>query len=192
MTSRLEQAMRWAAQAHAGQTRRSSDIPYFEHVAAVAMILDRMGFSEDVVIAGLLHDIVEDTPTSLEDVDSRFGRMVSDLVRHCSEVKNDDQGNKRPWIDRKRDHLAALADAPVEARGIILADKLHNLTCIDIDLQEDRPVWSGFHAEREQVLCYYRRAIDLCGQGDARLESLAESCRDLLARVDRPKGAGTS
>src|ERR1039458_2599643 len=79
MTLRLEQAMRWAAQAHAGQTRRSSDTPYFEHVAAVALILDRAGFSEDVVIAGLLHDVVEDTATSLADVASRFGAPVSEL-----------------------------------------------------------------------------------------------------------------
>jgi guanosine-3',5'-bis(diphosphate) 3'-pyrophosphohydrolase len=184
LTLRLEQAMRWAAQAHAGQTRRSSDTPYFEHVAAVALILDRAGFSEDVVIAGLLHDIVEDTATSLTDVAARFGEAVSELVGHCSEVKNDELGNKRPWIDRKRDHLAALSGAPVEARGIILADKLHNLICIELDLREERPVWSGFHAAREQVLWYYRTTIDLCGKGESRLEALADSCRDVLARVE--------
>ena len=108
ITTRLEQAMRWAAQAHAGQTRRNSDTPYFEHVAAVALILDRSGFSEDVVIAGVLHDIVEDTAATLADVAQRFGDLVSEMVRHCSEVKTDEHGNKRPWIDRKRDHLAAL------------------------------------------------------------------------------------
>jgi len=187
MTWRLEQAMRWAAQAHAGQTRRSSDTPYFEHVAAVALILDRAGFAEDVVIAGLLHDVVEDTATSLAEVAARFGETVSDLVRHCSEVKTDERGNKRPWIDRKRDHLAALSNAPVEAKGIILADKLHNLICIELDLRESRPVWSEFHAEKKQVLWYYRAAIDLCGQGNSRLESLAQSCRDVLARVEQWK-----
>jgi (p)ppGpp synthase/HD superfamily hydrolase len=192
MTLRLEQAMRWAAQAHAGQTRRSSDTPYFEHVAAVALILDRAGFSEDVVIAGLLHDVVEDTATSLADVASRFGAPVSELVRHCSEIKNDDQANKRPWIDRKRDHLAALSEAPAEARGIILADKLHNLICIELDLREDRPVWSGFHAERQEVLWYYRTAIDVCGQSDSRLESLADSCRGVMVRVELLKGHGAA
>ena len=109
---------------------------------------------------------------------------VSELVRYCSEVKTDGQGNKRPWIDRKRDHLAALAAAPTEARAIILADKLHNLISIELDLREDRPVWSQFHAEREQVLWYYRSAIELCGRGDARLESLAGSCWDVLGRVE--------
>jgi (p)ppGpp synthase/HD superfamily hydrolase len=184
MTLRLEEALRFAAKAHHGQMRKGSGTPYFEHVVAVALILDRAGFEEDVVVAGLLHDVVEDTATSFEDVADRFGARVSELVRHCSEVKTDEQGNKRPWIDRKRDHLAALSAAPFEALGIILADKLHNLISIELDLRENRPVWLQFHAEREQVLWYYRSAIELCGQGDARLESLAGSCWDVLARVE--------
>ena len=61
MTSRLEAAFRWAAECHEGQTRKGSRTPYVEHVAAVALVVDRAGFDEDVVIAGLLHDVVEDT-----------------------------------------------------------------------------------------------------------------------------------
>jgi guanosine-3',5'-bis(diphosphate) 3'-pyrophosphohydrolase len=184
MTLRLEQAMRFAAQSHAGQLRKGSDTPYFEHVVAAALILDRVGFPEDVVIAGLLHDIVEDTAVSLEEVAIRFGTRVSELVRHCSEVKTDERGSKRPWIDRKRDHLAALADAPIDAWAVILADKLHNLICIELDLRENRPVWSQFHAEREQVLWYYHATIEVCGHGDSRLEHLAASCRQVLGRVE--------
>jgi (p)ppGpp synthase/HD superfamily hydrolase len=184
MTTRLERAMRWAAQSHHGQTRRSSQTPYFEHVAAVALILVRAGFDEDVVIAGLLHDIVEDTTVTLDDVATRFGRAVAELVRHCSEIKTDSSGKKRPWIDRKRDHLAATALAPFEARAIILADKLHNLISIELDIEENRPVWSEFHAEQSQVLWYYHAAIDRCTQGDARLELLARSCHEVLARVE--------
>ena len=184
MTLRLEEAMRFAAQAHAGQSRKGSDTPYFEHVAAVALILDRAGFSEDVVIAGLLHDVVEDTPVSIEEVAALFGPTISDLVLHCSEVKTDEQGRERPWIDRKRDHISALALAPTEARGIILADKLHNLISIELDLRDKRAVWSQFHAKREQVLWYYHATIDVCGQGDPRLEQLAMSCRDVLDRVE--------
>jgi len=184
MTSRLEKAMRWAAVCHDGQTRRSSGTPYFEHVAAVALILDRAGFDEDVVIAGLLHDVVEDTAATWDDVAARFGAAVAEIVRHCSEVKTDAQGRKRPWIDRKRDHIAALALAPVAARGVILADKLHNLICIELDLREGRPVWSEFHAEREQVLWYYHAMIDLCGRDDPRLARLAAACHEVLAQVE--------
>ena len=193
MTLRLEEAMRFAAKAHGGQSRRGSGTPYFEHVVAVALILDRAGFPEDVVVAGLLHDVVEDTATSFEEGCHPFRRG---RVRACSlllwKSETDSQGNKRPWIDRKRDHLAALALAPPEARAIILGDKLHNLISIELDLRENRPVWSQFHAEREQVLWYYRSAIDLCGRGDSRLEAFAECCRDVLARVDLLRDQGGS
>jgi guanosine-3',5'-bis(diphosphate) 3'-pyrophosphohydrolase len=184
MTLRLERALRWAAECHQGQTRRSSPTPYVEHVMAVALVLDRAGFAEDVVIAGLLHDVVEDTQATFEDVAERFGPIVAETVRHCSEVKLDAQGNKRPWIDRKRDHLAAMAVAPLAARGVILADKLHNLVTIELDLLEGRPVWPEFHADRAQVLWYYRAAIDACGGEDARLQRLVGSCQDVLARVE--------
>jgi guanosine-3',5'-bis(diphosphate) 3'-pyrophosphohydrolase len=188
MTLQLEEAMRFAAQAHAGQLRKGSDTPYFEHLAAVGLILDRAGFPEDVVIAGLLHDVVEDTPVSFEELTSLFGATISDLVRQCSEIKTDEHGHKRPWIDRKRDHIAALASAPVDAHGIILADKLHNLISIELDLRAERPVWAQFHAAREQVLWYYHATIDVCGQDDPRLERLAMSCRDVLARVENVGG----
>src|SRR5207253_3342099 len=141
ITSRLGQAMRWSARCHAGQSRQGGDIPYFEHAAAAALILGRAGFDVDVVIAGLLHDVVEDTAATFEEVATRFGPAVCETVRHCSEVKNDAEGRKRPWIDRKRDHLAALAGASSAAWAVILADKLHNLRCIELDLNEGRPVW---------------------------------------------------
>ncbi|MGP0064500.1 MAG: HD domain-containing protein [Isosphaeraceae bacterium] len=176
--------MRWSALCHRGQTRKGSEIPYFEHVAAVALILDRGEFDEDVVIAGLLHDVVEDTDATLEEVGSRFGSGVREVVRDCSEVKLDAAGRKRPWIDRKRDHLAALMDASTAVWAVILADKLHNLTCIDLDLEEGLPVWSQFNAERSQVLWYYRATIDAAPGEDPRIVTLVEACRAALARIE--------
>ncbi len=184
MTPRLEQALRWSAVCHQGQTRKGSGTPYFEHAAAVALILDRAGFEEDVVIAGLLHDVVEDTAATFEEVAARFGPLVCEIVRQCSEVKHDAEGQKRPWIDRKRDHLAALGGAPTSTWAVILADKLHNLISIELDLEEGRPVWSLFNAERSQVLWYYQATIDACDVADRRVEALADSCRAVLARIE--------
>jgi guanosine-3',5'-bis(diphosphate) 3'-pyrophosphohydrolase len=180
----LERALRWASACHQGQVRRGSETPYVQHVVAVALILDRLGFPEDIVIAGLLHDAVEDTDATLDDVRARFGDEVARLVAFCSEVKTDSQGRKRPWIDRKRDHLEALDGAPMAARAVILADKLHNLLSIECDLREGRVVWSLFHAGRTDVLWYYRTAIDRFGQGDPRLEALAKRCRQVLAEIE--------
>ncbi|MCA1686012.1 MAG: HD domain-containing protein [Planctomycetia bacterium] len=180
----LERALRWASTAHQGQVRRGSGVPYFEHVVAVAMIVDRLGFGEDVVVAGLLHDVVEDTPATFDEVRARFGPAVADLVAHCSEVKTEAGGRERPWNDRKRDHLAALAAAPVEARAVALADKLHNLLSIACDLRDGRPVWSLFHADRGSVLGYYRAALDTLGAGDPRLSALAAEARRTLDEVE--------
>jgi (p)ppGpp synthase/HD superfamily hydrolase len=184
MSPRLDAALCYAAACHGGQVRRGCDVPYFEHVVAVGWILDRAGFDEDVVIAGLLHDVVEDTHATLAEVEQRFGAVVAGLVGFCSEIKTDDQGRKRPWIDRKRDHLAAVPAAPVGARAVILADKLHNLISMERDLAERRDIWSLFHARRDQVLWYYHEAIRACGTGDPRLEGLAARCREVLSSVE--------
>ena len=76
----LERALRWASLGHAGQVRKGSGVPYVEHVVAVAMIVDRLDFEEDVVIAALLHDVVEDTDATLDDVRARFGPAVAAIV----------------------------------------------------------------------------------------------------------------
>lgn len=178
-----ERALRLAAVGHRDQVRKGSDTPYVEHPMAVALILDRSGYDEETVIAGLLHDLVEDTEVTLEQIRERFGDRVAEIVDHCSEVKLDASGVKRPWIDRKRDHLASAANAPESARAVILADKLHNLISIRLDQAEGGPVWSSFHADRDQVLWYYRAMIDACRSGEPGLSRLADQCLELLDAI---------
>lgn len=184
ISSTLERAIRRAAEWHDGGHRKGSKLPYVVHPFAVAMILDRMGFDEDVVVAGLLHDAVEDTEATLEDVRAEFGAKVAELVGWCSERKTDERGEHRPWAERKRDHLAALAAAPVEARAIVLADKLHNLTSIRFDLEAGRPVWSLFNAGRKDVLANYRASIETLSHSEPKLDALSAACREVLADVE--------
>lgn len=92
MSLNVEQALLLATVAHAGQARRCSAVPYVEHAFAVAWILDRAGFEEDTVVAGLLHDVVEDTSVTLGEIVSRFGPVVAEMVELCSERKTDAQG----------------------------------------------------------------------------------------------------
>ena len=180
----LERALRMAAKGHEGQVRKGSPVPYVEHPMAVAMILDRAGFDEDVVIAGLLHDLVEDTDVSLDEIRASFGDDVAETVAACSEVKLDPTGRKRPWADRKRDHLETLKSATLATKAVILADKQHNLASIALDLEEGRHVWSTFNAPRPDVLAYYRASLTACGTGDPRLEVLARQASTILGRVE--------
>jgi guanosine-3',5'-bis(diphosphate) 3'-pyrophosphohydrolase len=179
----LERAIRLAAQWHDGGHRKGSKLPYIVHPFGVAMILDRLGFDETVVVAGLLHDVVEDTDATLADLEREFGARVAEIVGWCSERKTDDAGLHRPWSDRKRDHLAALSAAPFEARAVVLADKLHNLTSIRFDLDEGRPVWTLFNASRRDVLDQYQVSIEQLGRSDSRLAALLSACREALAAV---------
>lgn len=183
----LERALRWAAVAHRGQSRKGPppEVPYLEHVAGVAWIVDRAGFSERVVMAALLHDVVEDTAVTLDALAAAFGAEVAEWVDACTERKVDAEGRRRPWIDRKREALDRLAAASTEARGIALADKLHNLLSIELDRAEGRDVWGAFNADRASVLWYYRESADRLGWGDDRLGALADDCRAAIGRIDR-------
>jgi guanosine-3',5'-bis(diphosphate) 3'-pyrophosphohydrolase len=150
---------------------------------AVALILERLGFNEEVVIAGLLHDLVEDTNVTLGEVRRSFGDRVAEIVAGCSEEKLDSEGRKRPWSDRKSDHIEVVKQANYEVRAVVLADKLHNLISIELDLSEGRPVWSTFHAGRLEVLNYYEAMLSACDSGEPRLARLLVECRALLMDV---------
>ncbi len=186
MSETLERALRWAAACHHGQTRKGSGIPYFEHPAAVAMILHRLEFPEEVVVAGALHDVVEDTDATIAEVAARFGPVVAEIVGLCSEIKLDASGAKRPWLQRKTEYIHTLSTSDSNAaKAVALADKLHNLVCIACDLRDGVDLWSRFNADQSQALWYYHTAIDTFGVGDARLETLADECRRVLGEVVR-------
>ncbi len=190
LTTRLEKALRLASLWHRGQRRKQSDLPYIQHPFAVALILDRLGFEEDVVIAGLLHDAVEDTEATIEMIREEFGERVADLVASSTEEKRDAEGRKRPWEDRKRDHLESLAKASVDARAVVLADKLHNLLSMRFDVEAGQDLWERFNAPRDRVLWYYESMIVKTGYGDPRLKTLAGECRDALDTIRGSEASG--
>lgn len=183
LTPRLARALRQAAFWHRDGKRRGSGVPYLEHVLSVALILDRMHYPEDVVIAGLLHDAIEDTEATAELIESEFGPHVASLVARCSETKRDAEGRKRSWEERKRDHLRSLVDAPEEVRAILLADKLHNLLSMLLDSQEGRPVTTMFHAPWSSVLDYYEKSTKTLRGEDVKLEELSGRCLRLLMEL---------
>jgi guanosine-3',5'-bis(diphosphate) 3'-pyrophosphohydrolase len=190
----LERALRTAAIAHRGQLRKGGEVPYFAHAAAVALILARAGFTEETLLAAaLLHDVVEDTDVTLDELAAKFPPDVIALVTALSETKTDAAGRLRPWEDRKAEHLRQIAAAPQEARVIALADKLHNMATLRLDLAAGTIALSAFRAPPERLLWYYRSTIDAAAGDDARLEPLAEMCRaewDRLRRALSPAAAG--
>ena len=101
-------------------------VPYIVHPMHVAMILRTHGFDEDLVIAGLLHDTVEDCAIDPAAIEAQFGPGVGALVGAVTEQKTDADGERRPWRDRKLDQLAHLRTGDARIAALKCADALHN------------------------------------------------------------------
>ena len=163
LTQRLGQALALAVQAHDGQMRKGTAIPYIAHPMGVASIALEFGASEDQAIAALLHDALEDGgPHYAPLIEAQFGAAVLALVQACTDGVPDASGAKADWGERKRAYLAHLAEAPDEVLLVSGADKLHNARAIVSDLITIGPdVFKRFKAGREGTLWYYRALADV-------------------------------
>lgn len=180
----IEHAIRVAARAHRHDCRKGSDIPYLSHSASVALLLERVGISDDQILAAaLLHDVVEDTAVTLEDLARDFPPPVVDLVRGLSERKLDGLGQTRPWRDRKEEHLEVVKAAPFGVRAIVLADKLHNLGTMVFDIEQGEPIWTRFNASREDILWYQQAMLTAADQGEPELVPLVTACLQFIERL---------
>lgn len=149
--TKIDEAIVFATMAHKGDCRKGTQLPYISHPYAVAMLLQQAGCGEDVIIAGLLHDTVEDTDVTLDDVEQRFGQRVADLVAAASEPDK-----SATWEARKQHTIDFVATAPLDAKYLSCADKLHNLRSILADLERDGPaVWRRFQRGRDDQTWYY-------------------------------------
>ena len=151
----IDLAIEVAAKAHRDQLRKGTDLPYVCHPFAVGLILTQAGCTEDVVVAGILHDTVEDTPLTLADIEQKFGADVARIVAGCSEP--DKSGS---WEDRKRHTLDLIREAPLDVCTVVCADKLHNVRSIlaERSVIGDK-VWDRFRRGREKQVWYYRGLV---------------------------------
>ncbi|MBC7817744.1 MAG: bifunctional (p)ppGpp synthetase/guanosine-3',5'-bis(diphosphate) 3'-pyrophosphohydrolase [Planctomycetaceae bacterium] len=180
----VERAMRIAAKAHRHHHRKGSDLPYITHPASAALLLLKAGIDDDEILAAaLLHDVVEDTDHTLDMLTADFPAKVVQLVAAMTERKHDHDGRKRSWQERKDEHLRHIAAEPWEARAIVLADKLHNLGSMRVDLENGEEVWSRFNAPPGRVLWYHREMIAAASQNDPRLAGLAAECTALIEHL---------
>ena len=125
----LQQVFHFAIEAHKGQKRKYTGEDYIVHPMAVCRIVERHGGSEDQQAAALLHDVVEDTAYTLQDIHVNFGHDIATLVQWLTDTSKPEDGNRtiRKEIDRKR-----LAEAPAEAQFVKLADMIDNSKTIFI------------------------------------------------------------
>jgi (p)ppGpp synthase/HD superfamily hydrolase len=165
--ARIAQASAYAVSAHAGQTRKGTSVHYASHVLGVgALVIEHAGTTEQV-IAGLLHDVVEDCGGAqrLEEVRQVFGDTVAELVAAVSDAAPAPGEQKAPWRWRKErylEHLAHLVDDRSPAVLVSACDRLHNLTAIGEDLDDPAvgtDVFARFNASLEDVLWNHRSTV---------------------------------
>ena len=134
-TAKIACALCFAANAHSGQYRKGTNIPYISHLTNVMKILCENNCTEEVIVAGILHDVVEDTPVTIEEVEAIFGREVAFLVRGATEVqklvKIRKDSDEVSWKERKQHTVHFLTeDATPDQLLVSSADKLDNLRSI--------------------------------------------------------------
>ena len=146
----IHNAIVFAARKHDKQYRKSTDIPYISHLMEVMQILIENNCEDEVVIAGILHDTLEDTNTSPDEIRSSFGKKVLSIVQSESEDKS------KEWIDRKLESIAHIRSASVECKLVCCADKLSNIRSIYADLKTiGEKVWDRFNADKTNIKRYY-------------------------------------
>jgi (p)ppGpp synthase/HD superfamily hydrolase len=192
LTDKFDRALLYATQVHGGQVRKETSIPYVAHLLAVAATVLEYGGDEDLAIAALLHDSVEDQggTARLEDVRNRFGEGVAHIVERCSDslVDTSKGGRKADWRERKEAYFAHLLKADEEILRVSLADKVHNARAILRDLRKPdigEKVWARFSVPKEKTLWYYRSLTDTFCE---RLPSqLANELREIVEVLESMK-----
>jgi len=173
---KIEKAITFATMAHLKQTRKLTNIPYITHPYHVGMLLLQAGCSEEIVCAGLLHDTVEDTEVTNQDLVREFGEEVARLVEGSSEP------NKNlPWEDRKEHTIDFLKTAPRDICMIVCADKLSNIRSIISDIEvAGEIVWGKFNRGKDKQEWYYRGIISSLSnqlKGEPLFEELIKEVR---------------
>ena len=168
LTDRFDRALLYATHVHGGQVRKGTSTPYVAHLLAVAATVLEYGGDEDLAVAALLHDSVEDQggAARLDDIRNRFGEPVARIVEACSDsLANTAKGEpKADWLERKKAYIAKLRRVDEDILWVSLADKVHNARTILRDLRKPdigEKVWARFNVSTKQTLWYYRSLADM-------------------------------
>ncbi|MFL5464656.1 MAG: HD domain-containing protein [Gemmatimonadaceae bacterium] len=166
----INHAFAFAAKHHDRQVRKGTKLPYLTHPANVAVILTRYGRDNDTIVAGILHDVIEDcirdgyTREMLEQrIADKFGAKVLDTVLAVTYRRNDDDGVELSGEERRADYLERLERANEDARWVCVADKIHNAATIIADLRrtvDPETVWNRFGSGRAGTARWYRQVYE--------------------------------
>jgi (p)ppGpp synthase/HD superfamily hydrolase len=184
---RLAEAAGYAIELHARQPRKGTSIPYVTHLFTVCSLALEDGGDEDEAIAGLLHDAAEDQggQATLDEIGRRFGPVVEMLVDGLTDTLEDP---KPDWRPRKEAYLQRLPGEPESVLRVSIADKLHNIRSIAIDVQNNgEAAWQRFNAGRDGQAWLHRSLLAIFATSLSGSRNLPEY-RRLVQTVFGPEG----
>ena len=180
-TSLFDKAVKLAVEAHSGTERRCKGYPYIIHPMEAAAIVATMTNDQEMLAAAILHDVVEDTDVTIEQIREMFGDRVAMLVQHETAPADPNL----TWRERKAIQVKQLKAAPLDSKIVALGDKLSNMQGIALDYgQVGDEVWKRFHAPngKPDVEWYYRALAEALHElsGTAAYQGFVEMMEDVF------------
>ena len=178
---KIEYAIFYATKAHQGQRRKQKDIDMIFHPFTVGMNLQRNGCDEDVVAAGILHDVVEDTKYTFEDIEREFGKEIRDYVYDASEPDK-----SLPWKIRKAHTIEHVKTSPLGSKLIVACDKISNLEdALDNIKKFGEDVVLARNPEEQKW--YYMSVYESCIENENKNHPIFVRYKDLLNKIWKEK-----
>jgi len=158
----FEEAIRFAVKAHSGMTRKRESTPFILHPLEAATIVGTMTSDEEVLAAAVLHDTVEDTEATMEEIEALFGARVAALVASETENKRPDVPRSESWRIRKEESLLLLKNASDPGVKLLwLGDKLSNMRSFYRAWRiGGNAIWESFNQKDPAQQAWYYRAVD--------------------------------
>lgn len=159
----LNKAIVFATEAHQGQFRKGTHIPYILHPMEAASIVGTMTTEDEIIAGAVLHDVVEDTDTTVDEIKELFGERVAAIVASESENKREDKPAESTWKIRKQETLYHLKNATIDVKMITLGDKLSNIRAIYRDYNTiGDELWQRFNQKDKNQHYWYYKSIAEC------------------------------
>lgn len=177
---KIEYAIYYATKAHKGQKRKIEDVDMIFHPFTVGMLLQRNGCDEDIVAAGILHDVVEDTIHQFEDIEKEFGKKVREYVYDASEPDK-----SLEWEDRKKHTIEHIKNAPLGSKLIVACDKISNLEDLEdcIELYGEEKSWNSLKRNKDKQKWYYTSVYESCINGVDKEHPIFKRYKGVLERL---------
>lgn len=158
-TPQLHKAINFATKVHSGVNRKGKNVPYITHPLTVALILSRVTQDENIIIAGILHDTIEDCEPYGSVTKELLGKEFNtEVARMVDDVTEKDK--TLPWFERKMKALEHIKHMQHDSLLVKSADVLHNLTDLVTDIEKDGDeVFTNFNASKEDTILRYKKLI---------------------------------